>query len=621
MYQSLYRKYRPDTFEKVIGQEHITTTLVNQIRTGNIAHAYLLTGTRGTGKTSVARIFARAVNCLSPVNGSPCGECEVCKKLLAATSLDIVEIDAASNNSVEDARSIRDSVRYAPIDCKYKVYIIDEVHQLSQAAFNALLKTLEEPPAHAVFILATTEVQKIPATILSRCLRLDFHLVPQETLEKHVSQIFDKEGIRYTKEAISAIAAAGEGSVRDTLSVADMCASYSDVVDYDCVLGVLGANDPSLIAAIALCTLSGDIKNAITRIENASSLGKSMQVLTKDLTKYFRDLIIIKNDENANEVLRLPDHLFTVAKEIAIAYDGTVLMRALDIFSSVEAKERYSAQPKVLLESAIIKTATLSGEDLSDLLARVSTLENKVKEFEGYPAARPDYSAILSSLSAVQKKVGEIVVETKNVPTSNNAIISEKSEESTDEKPVEESSEPKLPFELKETVSEDIPFETNGDSAPELSFAKAPEELPFDVSNEDVTEKEPEPVLTNADVKNLLPKEVKDEIKKLRGRLINRLRERKQLMLYLAVCEEGTLIKVEDGKIVMAFQKESDYNYCNNPQVKKYLQNLFSEELNFECELSLLMYDDHAPNSISNAEILRLFAGADSVNFKNFHRR
>ena len=256
MYQSLYRKYRPDTFEKVIGQDHITKTLVNQIKSGNIAHAYLLTGTRGTGKTSVARIFARAINCLAPKDGSPCGECECCKKLISGTSLDVVEIDAASNNSVDDARAIRDNVRYAPVDCRYKVYIIDEVHQLSGAAFNALLKTLEEPPAHAVFILATTEVQKIPATIMSRCLRLDFHLVPQETLEAHVAKIFDQEGVKYTKEGISAIAAAGEGSVRDTLSVADMCVSYSDVVDYESVLGVLGANDPTMIAKIALATLS-----------------------------------------------------------------------------------------------------------------------------------------------------------------------------------------------------------------------------------------------------------------------------------------------------------------------------------------------------------------------------
>ena len=606
MYQSLYRKYRPDTFEKVIGQDHITTTLVNQIRTGNVAHAYLLTGTRGTGKTSVARIFARAINCLSPKNGSPCGECEACKKLLSGTSLDVVEIDAASNNSVEDARAIRDSVRYAPIDCKYKVYIIDEVHQLSTAAFNALLKTLEEPPAHAVFILATTEVQKIPATILSRCLRLDFHLVSQDVLEKHVAHIFEKEGISYSKEAVAAIATAGEGSVRDTLSVADMCASYSETVDYDCVLGVLGANDPTLIASIALCTLSGDVKNAIERIESASSLGKSMQLLTKDLTKYFRDLLIIKHDVNANAILRLPDHLFTVASEIAASYDGVALMRALDIFSGVEAKERYSTQPKILLETAVIKTATLSGEDLTDLLSRVSTLENKVKEFEGSPAARPDYSAILSSLSAAQsvqkeEKIVRAEAPSNEIVQNNPGSVEEKEETSVQDLPFEPESIAELPFEASKPV-EELPFEEKkgepGDPQEEHSL-----------------------VLTNSDVKNMLPKEVKEEIKKLRGRLINRLREKKQLMLYLAVCEEGTLIKVENGKIIMAFQKESDYNYCNNPQVIAYLKALFSEELAFDCEISLVMYDDHSPNAISNAEILKLFAGADSINFKNVHRR
>ena len=399
MYQSLYRKYRPDSFDKVIGQDHITKTLVNQIKSGNIAHAYLLTGTRGTGKTSVARVFARAINCLSPINGSPCGECECCKKLLSGTSLDVVEIDAASNNSVDDARAIRDNVRYSPVDCRYKVYIIDEVHQLSGAAFNALLKTLEEPPAHAVFILATTEVQKIPATIMSRCLRLDFHLVPQETLEAHVAHIFDLEGVKYTPEGVSAIAAAGEGSVRDTLSVADMCVSYSDIVDYDSVLGVLGANDPSMIAKIIFATLSGDVKCAIDLVEEAASLGKSIQLLTRDLTKYFRDLIIIKHDNECNKVLKLPKKLFDAAAEIAGSFDAVVLMRALDIFSGIEAKSRYSNQPKILLETAIIKTATLSGEDFTDLIAKVATIEAKLKEYELSGATKPEYSALKSLLS------------------------------------------------------------------------------------------------------------------------------------------------------------------------------------------------------------------------------
>ena len=596
MYQSLYRKYRPDTFEKVIGQDHITTTLVNQIRTGAIAHAYLLTGTRGTGKTSVARIFARAINCLSPRDGSPCGECEVCRKLLDGASLDIVEIDAASNNSVDDARAIRDSVRYAPIDCKYKVYIIDEVHQLSTAAFNALLKTLEEPPAHAVFILATTEVQKIPATILSRCLRLDFHLVPQNILEDHVRKVFDLEKVSYTEEGIAAIAAAGEGSVRDTLSVADMCVSYSDKVDYACVLGVLGANDPSVISEIAYCTLTGDVKTALSRVESAAALGKSIPLLTKDITRYFRDLNIIKHDPEANAILKLPDAIFQVARKIAEGNEAAVLMRALDIFADVEAKERYSMQPKVLLENAIIKTATLSGEDLTDVLARIAKLEQQVAE--GITEKPATYSAIMQTLAPEKKETPAIAPtpapQQTAVPTAEEAAEPDPiiEDEGTEEAPGELQDVDSLPFEVESEPIAPIPSET------------APIESP--------TEE-----IRTEDVKRLLPKEVRDEIKRLRGKILGKLRDRKLMMVYLAMCEESTLIKVEPGRIILAFRNQTEFSYCNNPSAVLALKEIFSEELNAEFELSLVVYGDDSPGSISNSDILKLFSSADSITFKN----
>lgn len=579
MYQSLYRKYRPDTFEKVIGQEHITKTLVNQIRTGNIAHAYLLTGTRGTGKTSVARIFARAINCLSPQNGSPCGICDCCQKLLSGTSLDVVEIDAASNNSVDDARAIRDNVRYAPVDCKYKVYIIDEVHQLSGAAFNALLKTLEEPPAHAVFILATTEVQKIPATIMSRCLRLDFHLVPQEVLEKHVASIFDKENVKYTQEGVAAIAAAGEGSVRDTLSVADMCVSYSEVVDYESVLGVLGANDPTLIAKIALATLSGDVKQAIDCIEEAAALGKSVQLLTKDLTKYFRDLIIIKHDSTANAILRLPDKLFGAASEIAKAFSPVVLMRALDIFSSVEAKSRYSNQPKILLETAIIKTATLSGEDLSDLLAKVASLEEKIKELELNPPAKPDYSALKQMLTPTEKA---IPAETASATTAASA-------------PGSALDQADLPFDVGEAQPiSDLPFDASG-SAPQ------PKEPPKDMT-----------VLAE-----YLPKEVREQMTKLRGRILNELRQSPMKMLFIALSnEKETLIKLQNGKIIIAFKNEMNFNYCNTPSIIAEIKKIFLKELGGSVEVSLVYYNDNVADALSTSEIIKLFSGAETINIK-----
>ena len=227
-YQALYRKFRPSGFKGLVGQDHIVRTLTNQIETGRVGHAYLFCGTRGTGKTSTAKIFAKAINCLSPVDGSPCGTCEVCKALSDPSSLDILEMDAASNNKVENVREIREKIQYPPVSGKYKVYIIDEVHMLTTEAFNALLKTLEEPPKHAVFILATTESHKLPATILSRCMRFDFRLVPTKEIARLVASIYDEVGKEYDKDAVMAIARSGNGSVRDALSIADICVSYRD---------------------------------------------------------------------------------------------------------------------------------------------------------------------------------------------------------------------------------------------------------------------------------------------------------------------------------------------------------------------------------------------------------
>ena len=256
---ALYRRYRPNDFESLIGQDHIVKTLVNQIKTDRIGHAYLFTGTRGTGKTSAAKIFAKAINCQSPINGSPCGKCDCCVALQDVSNIDVIEIDVASNNGVNEIRDLREKVQYPPVSCRYKVYIIDEVHMLTGAAFNALLKTLEEPPKHVVFILATTEAHKIPATILSRCMRFDFRLIPTEMIASQISKIYDEIGKEYESEAIMAIASAGEGSMRDALSIADTALSYGEgKLTYDEVAEILGSSKFEVLTSFVKAVLEGE---------------------------------------------------------------------------------------------------------------------------------------------------------------------------------------------------------------------------------------------------------------------------------------------------------------------------------------------------------------------------
>ena len=307
MYLALYRKFRPKSFNKIIGQNHIVQTLKNQIKTNQISHAYLFCGSRGTGKTTAAKVFANAINCLSPVDGSACGKCEVCKHLNETQNIDIIEIDAASNNRVDEIRDLREKIKYPPVYGKYKVYIIDEVHMLTDSAFNALLKTLEEPPAHALFILATTEPHKLPATILSRVLRFDFKLVGQDDLVTLLKDIFAQSGIVAEDEAINLIAKAGEGSVRDCLSIADMCASYcNNNIKYNEVLDVLGSSDRDTLYRLAGAIYNNDIANFIKILNEQSNSGKNIITLSTDLTKYFRDLLVLKACNNT-ALVELPN--------------------------------------------------------------------------------------------------------------------------------------------------------------------------------------------------------------------------------------------------------------------------------------------------------------------------
>lgn len=339
-YTALYRKFRPQEFEDVKGQEHIVTTLKNQIKADRIGHAYLFCGTRGTGKTTVAKIFAKAVNCEHPVDGSPCGKCPACQGIAAGTSMNVIEIDAASNNGVDNIRQIREEVSYRPTEGKYKVYIIDEVHMLSAGAFNALLKTLEEPPAYVIFILATTEAHKIPITILSRCQRYDFHRISIDTITDRLAELMRTEQVDVEERALRYVAKAGDGSMRDALSLLDQCIAFhlGEKLTYENVLEVLGAVDTEVFSALLRQVLAKDVTGAIRTVDHLVDQGRELGQMVNDFTWYMRNLLLIQSADDMEEVLDMSaDHLAAL-KEEAQMVEPETLIRYIRIFQSCPAR-------------------------------------------------------------------------------------------------------------------------------------------------------------------------------------------------------------------------------------------------------------------------------------------
>lgn len=387
-YTALYRKWRPRVFGDVKGQDHIVTTLQNQIRSERIGHAYLFCGTRGTGKTSVAKIFAKAVNCEHPEDGSPCGECPSCQQIQAGTSLNVVEIDAASNNGVENIREIRDQVQYPPTEGKYRVYIIDEVHMLSTGAFNALLKTLEEPPSYVIFILATTEVHKIPITVLSRCQRYDFRRITVDTIADRLKELTDAEGMAVEDRALRYVAKAGDGSMRDALSLLDQCAAfhYGETLTYENVLDVLGAVDNRVFRELFGALRNGQTKDCILRLEEMVIQGRELSRFVADFIWFLRNLLILKTADEAEELLDMSEDNLKQLREDAALADENVLMRYIRVFSEVLNQIRFAAQKRVLVELAFIRLTKPEMEQSMDaVLERLEQLERQMEE--GIPAA------------------------------------------------------------------------------------------------------------------------------------------------------------------------------------------------------------------------------------------
>ena len=381
-YVALYRKFRPSSFAEVKGQDHIVTTLRNQLKAGRIGHAYLFTGTRGTGKTSVAKIFAKTENCENPTEDGPCGECRICKAIAAGASMNVIEIDAASNNGVDNIREIVDEVAYSPAEGKYKVYIIDEVHMLSIGAFNALLKTLEEPPSYVIFILATTEVHKLPITILSRCQRYDFRRISIETIAERMRELVDAENVKVEDKALRYVAKMADGSMRDALSLLDQCIAFhlGNELTYDMALDVLGAVDNAVFSNLLRNVLARDVLSCIQLLEDVVMQGRELTQFVTDFTWYLRNLLLVQASDDLEDVIDVSSEHLARLKEEAALVSFDQISRYVRIFSDLANQIKYASQKRILVEIALIKLCKPEMETTNEaVLDRIRQVEEKVE--------------------------------------------------------------------------------------------------------------------------------------------------------------------------------------------------------------------------------------------------
>lgn len=581
MYQALYRKYRSRTFDEVVGQDQVINSIKYQVKNSTVSHAYIFSGTRGTGKTSTAKILARAVNCEHPIDGNPCNECETCKSILRGTNLDVVEMDAASNNGVDDIRDLREKAFYPPSTSKYKVYIIDEVHMLSKGAFNALLKILEEPPKHLIFILATTEIERVPQTILSRTQRYTFKRISIDTISKNISEILAKEGKTIDEAGIDLIAQMADGSMRDAVSLLDRVVAINDNnISYDKIIEVLGVTTEDTLFELATSILNSDASSIIMSVANLADDGKDMMVLIDGIVSFFRNILIAKNLNDPRKIIRVRDMDRYVA--IANAFSNSEILNIIKILSETKARSRYITNKRTMLEAALLEIVA-SKQD--DILNRVENLERMLSsgDFSGLKAPKREKFEFNFA-----KRENPAVVEK---PLAKEVVSADVDDKISKEVKIE------VEKEIENNIPKDIPEAFVDDQSDMNTIEKSQED---EVETEETME-------TKADIDYS-----DNELQGIFNRAISILKERSERIIS-GMLVMGRLDSFENNVATIAFEEQgrSFYTTLNNHESIEKIESVLKELTNDNISVKFVVKSNSNVDSIKD-RIENLF-GKDSI--------
>lgn len=601
MYQALYRKYRSKTFDEIVGQDQVINSIKYQVKNSTVSHAYIFSGTRGTGKTSTAKILARAVNCEHPIDGNPCNECETCKSILRGTNLDVVEMDAASNNGVDDIRDLREKAFYPPSTSKYKVYIIDEVHMLSKGAFNALLKILEEPPKHLIFILATTEIERVPQTILSRTQRYSFKRISIDTISKNISEIISKEGRSIDEAGIDLIAQMADGSMRDAVSLLDRVVAVNDKqISYDRIIEVLGVTTEDTLFELATSILNSDASSIIMSVANLADDGKDMIVLIDGIVSFFRNILIAKNLSDPRKIIRVKDMERYTA--IAQAFSNSEILNIIKILSETKARSRYITNKRTMLEAALLEIVSYRQDDILNRVENIESMLSSANLKDLKPPKRENFDFKLDKKSD-NKEVSKISSEDEIKPSKVKASEDSHTDASKN---------------ISNEVSREDYKDNNGTDNADGAVEEFTHETEIEVevqgtyTDENLTEEIENTEEKEENQENQEMYYTENELQGIFNRAIQILKERSERIIS-GMLVMGRLDSFEDNIATIAFEEQgrSFYQTLNNSETIEKIESVLKELTNDNISVKFVVKSNSDIDSIKN-RIGNLF-GEDSI--------